>query len=352
MPTTFWARVDSNTANNSSLNLTGDDAVEITFVPSGTDGDVILEGGVADPDTEVQIAGVSYSFTFEFSATTPTLANQGAGKYPPELQGTEVIVITVFDYPTVGETTRLVFFPDANPTQALVDSIGNGANAPQNIDTTGPGVICFGEGTLLATPDGPRAVEALKVGDLVETVDAGPMPIIWASCTHLTWPGASENSRPILISAGALGDGMPDRDLVVSPQHKVLLCLPSGEEGMSKTEYLAPAKGLTGLPGIRLMRGKRRTTYYHIMLERHAILFSEQLRTESFFPGPTALRMLRAEQQLRLFASLSARDGVHGYGPQARPSLTYRQTVELASRLRRGIVPERRVSAQVSSIRP
>lgn len=86
MPVTFWARTDSGTANNLALNLTGDSAVEITFVPSGTDGDVVFDydGRAIDPDTQVVIDGTSYDFVFELSAILPTLNGGGANQIPDQ----------------------------------------------------------------------------------------------------------------------------------------------------------------------------------------------------------------------------------------------------------------------------
>ena len=164
MPTTYWARTDSNSANNPALNLLGDPAVEITFVPFGTNGDILLEanGGGFDPDTQVVIGGTAYSFTYELTATLPTLRRDGSRQVPEQFQGSEVIVITVQDYPTAGETTRLTFLPNETATQAEMDAFGNGAISLQNITTSGPGVICFAEGTRLLTPNGKRPVEALR----------------------------------------------------------------------------------------------------------------------------------------------------------------------------------------------
>ena len=328
MPVTFWTRTDSNTANNPNLNFTGAPSVQITFVPSGTGGDVILEGGgVADPDTLVEIDGATYSFTFEFSATTPTASNQGGNQYPADLQDQQIIVITVFDYPAPGDTTRLAFLPEADATQAQMDSIGTGANRPQGIDEIGPGVICFAAGTHLHTPDGERAVENLKLGDLVTTLDDGPLPIIWIASTTYTWPGTDEAALPVRIARSALEPGRPTRDLIVSPQHRVLLQRDFGDPGI-----LAPAKGLTGLPGIRVMRGKRQVRYYHILLQRHAIVLPEGLPSESFYPGPMALRMLSPENWLSLQAALGP--SRVDYGPLARRTLKVSETRALAHDLR------------------
>lgn len=338
MPSTFWARTDSSSANNPSLNLTGDPAIEIGFTPSGANGDILLEynGGAPDPDTQIVIDGQSYDFVFEFSGTLPTQKNQGAQQVPDQFEGDPVFVVTVQDYPSPGETTRLTFLPESNATQAEMDAFGNGAIDVQNIDTTTPGVVCFAAGTRLATPEGERPVEELKAGDLVTTLDAGPMPVIWISCTEYRWPGSDEDARPVLVAAGALGAGRPARDLVISPLHKVLLTRPDAGAEPGPSDVLVPAKGLTGLPGIRRMNGKRQIRYFHVMTERHAILISDGLPSESFYPGPMAMRILRPNQRRELFdrvPSLREQD-LESYGPPARPCLSYGETLRLAGHLK------------------
>ncbi len=329
MPDTFWARTDSNSAKNPALNLTGDPAMQITFVPSGPSGDIILDydGGGIDPDTQVSIGGSLYDFTFELSATLPTLNKDGAQQVPDQFEGDPIYVITIQDYPALGETTRLAFLPTSSATQSEMDAFGNGAVDLQNVDTTTPGTICFAAGTCLLTPDGDRPVEGLKVGDLVVTLDNGPQPIMWISNSDLSWPGSDEESLPILISAGAFGAGAPSRDLVVSPQHKILIAESDDGACDVPTKSLAPAKGLTSLPGIRKMRGKRKVTYHHVLLARHEILFAEGLACESFYPGPAAMRMLKRDQRdevLRLFPGVK-KDCVSGYGPPVRRCLTCRE---------------------------
>ncbi|SNS21813.1 Hint domain-containing protein [Tropicimonas sediminicola] len=322
MSTTYWARFDSNSANNPALNLTGDPSVEITFVPSGPDGDIILEGseGVPDPDTQVVIDGVSYDFSFAVQGTLPTTNNNGANQVPVEFRGADVIVITVYDYPTPGDTARLSFMPGEEATEADMENFGNGAIDIQNVDETGPGEICFAAGTLLMTPKGPVPVEDLAPGDLLVTRDGGALPIRWVSFSTLRWPGARDLDRPMQIRADTFGPGAPARDLVVSPQHRVLL----GGTAWDGREVLAPARGLAGLRGVREMKGCRRVTYYHVLLPRHAVILSEGLETESFLPGPMALRMLTPTQRaevLRLFPAL-LKDPKRGYGAMVRPCVT------------------------------
>lgn len=331
---TFNGRVDSLTANNPSMNLTGETAFTITFVPRDGTGDIILEydNGNVDPDTQVEIDGVNYDFTFELSATLPT-SGQGTNQIPNEFLGATVYIITIQDYPTVGEQTRFAFLPEEEATLAQMDAFGNGAVSLQNIDTTTPGTVCFAEGTRLRTPDGNRAVEHLKAGDRVLTQNGDALEIVWISNSKHRWPGECEDALPILISKGALGRDKPSRDLVVSPLHKVLIAGSDAELFCGQSEVLVPAKGLTALRGIRRMNGKRQITYYHVLLERHAVLLSEGLGSESFYPGPSAMRMLSISQRLAIHRALPGlRD--KGYGPAARNCLTPRETEDLAREIK------------------
>ncbi|MBT8417539.1 MAG: Hint domain-containing protein [Silicimonas sp.] len=331
MPKTYWARTDSNSANNPALNLTGDGAVEITFVPFGANGDILLEynGGGFDPDTQVEINGTAYNFTFQFSGTLPTTNNQGANQVPAQYRGSDVYLITVQDYPSAGTTTRVTFLPNELATEAEMNSFGNGAIRVQNLDTTTPGVICFASGTLLATPKGERPVDELRAGDLVVTADHGAQPILWAGKSDRHWPGCSPDDLPILIKADAIGGGLPVRDLVVSPQHK-LLVPPADRCGAG---VLAPVKGMTALAGVRRMNGKRQITYHHILFGQHEIVFAEGIACESFYPGQMAMRMLPPAQRREVLDLLPAlKDGAaEGYGPPARPALTVGQTADMAA---------------------
>ncbi|SIS79426.1 Hemolysin-type calcium-binding repeat-containing protein [Roseivivax lentus] len=172
---TFWARFDSNSANNPALNLRGDAAIEFTFVESGPTGDLALDtnGGLPDPDTQVSIDGVLYDFTFELSAQLPTLKRDGAGQVPDQYEGATTYIITVQDYPAPGDTTRLAFLPDENATQAEMDAFGNGAIDLQNVGTD-PVPDYVVEGT-----SGDDVIDATYGGDLegdrIDNNDGNPL---------------------------------------------------------------------------------------------------------------------------------------------------------------------------------
>lgn len=117
------------------------------------------------------------------------------------------------------ENGYFLIFPDGMPpaeTDLTVLGIVENDNSTPHLDL-GANVVCFVAGTLIETPTGPRAVETLRTDDLVLTRDAGAQPLRWSGATTVP---AFGDLAPIVISAGVLGN---DRDLVVSPQHALLL---------------------------------------------------------------------------------------------------------------------------------
>jgi hypothetical protein len=189
----------------------------------------------------------------------------------------------------------------------------------------------------LKTPYGETLVEDLTVGDLVLTADHGPVPVRWIGLSSFKWSKSFNKHKPILIAAGAMGAGLPRRDLLVSPQHKVLLRGRHVEEEFGVDEVLAPARGLTGLAGVRSMNGKRECVYVHILLDSHGLLDAFGVLSESFFPGPTAMKMLGAGQRrevLDLFPALGT-DPEGSYGSPARRCLSVREANDFCLRHRR-----------------
>jgi hypothetical protein len=195
---------------------------------------------------------------------------------------------------------------------ALVDF----ANNIKEFENTN--VVCFACGTRITTEDGDVAVEDLQVGTRVPTLDHGLQPILWIGRTDHDWGTSPAKQKPVLISKGSLGAGVPARDLIVSPQHRLLADTP-------EAEVLVPAKGLLGHGGIRQMKGRRKETYFHILFERHEVILAEGVPTESLFPGPEALRAIAPAERARLRHVLGAEGEDAGYAP-ARPFWKVRET--------------------------
>ncbi|MEI4231541.1 Hint domain-containing protein [Roseovarius sp. D22-M7] len=215
----------------------------------------------------------------------------------------------------IGETTD----SDGDSTSGTVnflDGDGNvtgsfGFSEIENI------VPCFTRGTRIATPSGECAVEDLRVGDRVITRDNGLQEIRWIGQRALT--GAelykAPHLRPVLIRAGALGRGLPLHDMLVSPQHRMLINSDRAALYFEDREVLASAKHLTDMAGVE-RADVSALTYVHFMFDQHEVVLSNGAWSESFQPGEQVLDgMGRAQRDeiFELFPDLRDRQGITAY---------------------------------------
>lgn len=157
-----------------------------------------------------------------------------------------------------------------------------------------PRAPCFVAGTRILTPQGPVAVEMLRPGDSVVTRDHGAAVLRWVGQRRLSAIDLARAPKlyPVRIAAGALGEGVPERDLWVSPQHRVLLRSAIAQRMFGAPEVLLPAIRLVGQPGIGVVSDVVQVTYVHLLFDRHEIVYSDGAATESLFLGPEALKAL------------------------------------------------------------
>lgn len=183
-------------------------------------------------------------------------------------------------------------------------------------------VICYLAGTLIATPDGEVPVETLRAGDLVLTRDHGPQPLVWTSISHIAPADldVAPNQRPLRVAAGALGGGLPRRDVDLSPQHRILVTGADGQEYLISARHMMMA----GAPGITLRPVQGDYQLVHIAFADHEIVLAEGAPMESFYTGKMAVRALSPAQRLSL--ALSFPDLATGGQPMtpARPFLRHR----------------------------
>lgn len=186
-------------------------------------------------------------------------------------------------------------------------------------------IPCFAMGALVETPNGPRPVESIRSGDLVLTRDCGPQVVRWAGQRSLSLAEvlATPALRPVELAPGALGPGLPDRALTVSPQHRLLIDGPQCELLFGETEDLVPALHLVGRAGVS--RPLAPVTYVHLLFDQHQIVQTHGIWSESFQPGERVLGAmpdLQRDELLQLFPEL---DTTGGY-PAARATLKAHET--------------------------
>ena len=246
--------------------LTGGDGADLLVGGDGSDtvigraGDVI-DGEESDGDTDV-------------------LDLSGAGNF------------RVRRDPLNPENGRVDFYTDAG--------VFLGSLTYTNIETV---IACFTPGTMIDTHSGPRAVETLAAGDRVLTRDHGYQTLRWVGRKTLEPADLRRNMalQPILIRRGALGPNSPQRDTMVSRQHRVLVQDGRCELLFGEPEVFVRALHLLDLPDV-LAAVLPTVTYLHLMFDRHEVIRADGIWSESFQPGPRSLGGLDDDQQAEVFA--------------------------------------------------
>jgi hypothetical protein len=153
--------------------------------------------------------------------------------------------------------------------------ISTGADDPafDNWNLNTGAAVCFMAGTRIATPAGESPIETLAVGDLVSLHGGGTAPVSWVGRQTVSLLFADPlRVLPVRITAGALGAGLPARDLLVSPDHALLV------DGM-----LVQAGALVN--GVSIMRERtapRQFVYYHVEVADHSLILAEGVPAETF----------------------------------------------------------------------
>ena len=200
-------------------------------------------------------------------------------------------------------------------TVEYLDADGNvtGTTTFTNIET----IVCFTPGTLIATPKGEVPVEQLRVGDKVITRDNGIQEIRWMGAKEMGWHDFAGNPhlRPVMVKAGSLGNGLPERDMMLSPNHRLLVANDRTALYFDEHEVLVAAKHLIGGQGVHQVESVG-TTYFHFMFDQHEVVLSNGAWTESFQPGDYTLKGLGNAQRnelFELFPELKAPAGIEAY---------------------------------------
>ena len=298
----------------------GDDTIR------GGDGDDLIEGrgdndlidGGAGADT--MLGGMGRD-TFLIGS-----AEEGAGDIADGGSGGDdfdtLDISGVGRFEIVGQTVDA----DGNSTSGTVNFLdaGGAITGSMKFREIEKIIPCFTPGAVIATPKGERLVENLQIGDRVITRDNGLQEIRWIGRRDLE--GAellqAPHLKPVLIRAGSLGRGLPEQDLLVSPNHRVLINNEKTALYFEDREVLAAAKHLTDLEGVDAV-DTASISYIHFMFDQHEVVLSNGAWTESFQPGAQTLDGMGIEQRdeiYGLFPELRELEGIDAY-QSARRSL-------------------------------
>ena len=248
----------------------------------------------------------------EFDASSLTSTDPGA----PVL-GDMALVAGVDILGTLESTNG----PLVIPTNENIDLDGDGVISPEeeadgafDSDLSVLTIICFARGTLIETPSGPRYIETLQEGDLVNTLDNGPQSLRWIGFRRCN---ASGKHAPIRFERGAIGN---IRDLYVSPNHRMLLAGAWAELLFGQNEVLVAAKHLVNDCSIRPVP-QTEIGYYHLLFDEHQIVLAEGCPAESLFPGRQSLDAVSDDSRAEILEIFPELDTVDCVGDLSRYAL-------------------------------
>lgn len=185
----------------------------------------------------------------------------------------------------VGPFTAYALTGDPNWTDTLADPIAD------TTPDTGAFTVCFAEGSLIATPDGERAVETLRIGDLVTTADGRTVPVKWLGKQTVHRLFAGERAIPVRVKAGALGGGLPHTDLLLTAEHALVL------DGLA----INAGALVNGSTIVWHDSVPDTATYYHVETEDHDVVLANGAPAETFVDYATRRRFNNYAEYVALY---------------------------------------------------
>jgi len=242
---------DVSLSNGAGIGIAAGAALDVVHGLSG--GTIGFSGGSAEltfndlAEVTAAVAGMVDHDAIDLIGVAPSLVSSGNGSISAGTLGR-------FSLAVAGGQPAL---------QIGADGFGG------TLITLGGDMPCFCAGTRLLTPNGYCPVERFCPGDPVVTLDGAVRAVRWIG--HRTLDLADEpRARPVFFAAGALGENVPMRPVLLSPLHAVFI-----------GGVLVPALHLVNGATITQAQ-KAAATYYHLELDRHDILLAEGMAAESY----------------------------------------------------------------------
>jgi hypothetical protein len=293
-----------------------------TVIGSGSNQRLMLAGqqishyaGARIQDTAT---GNEYIVTFARDSVDSALGGIVGGK-------TAVFVTPVLpDQPGINLASSFVF----------VEGVGIGIGRPNIAYQEPETATCFTKGTEIQTDAGSVKIEALRRGDKVLTRDNGFQSIRWIGFTKFGACRLAQrpNLAPILMAAGSLAPNIPCRNLMVSPQHRILVGSKITQRMFDCSEVLVAAKHLVSLPGVRQVVPPDGVSYFHMLFDDHQVVLSNGAWSESLYTGPHAMAALDSAAQVEILALFPHLADPKFYTKPARRLLSGREGRRMAER--------------------
>lgn len=301
---------------------------------NGGDGADMVFGGVGNDTINVNQVGHGYGDVVNGGSGSAVFnfdMESGKGKNPPPPQNFKKTISDDNDTLNLMGTTsstigfRVIYDAGSGNEDGTIEWFIKGSGEIQGslsfVDIENLVVPCLVRGTLVKVLGGYVPVEDIKSDDLVWTVDKGFQPVRWAGSRKCEGVG---KFAPIRIAAGTFDN---ERDLWVSPQHRILVNSPEIKLICGEDEVLVPAKFLVN--GTTVTEEELpQVEYYHLLFDDHEVVDAEGAMVESFYPGQMGIGAFEdgaREELLELFPELFDEDGTATFGDMARPVLSKRE---------------------------
>ena len=133
----------------------------------------------------------------------------------------------------------------------------------------------FTRGTHITLASGAqKPIEDLCIGDRVLTRDDGAQCVRWIGTSTVRAVG---DFAPIRIRAGTLNN---DRDLIVSPDHRLFIYQRKDRLGAGRSELLVKARHLVNGDSVTVQDGGF-VDYFELLFDTHQIIYAEGIAAES-----------------------------------------------------------------------
>lgn len=257
--------------------------------------------------TTISVTNTTSNHAVTSDGTTTTINTDGNDSGGVEGSGAADTVTVTIPGPVYG----FVIVYDNGESVSYSGVVGIGP-----ISFFDPTVHCFVRGTMIETDRGEIAIENLLVDDMVRTADNGFQPLRWIGSISVRAKGSK---APILFRKGAIGNR---RDLLLSPSHRVVLQGWQSEVLFGNAELLAAAQSLVNDQTIIRQETDEYVEYFHILFDKHEIVFSEGAATESFHPSVAGTGAMAQETRAEIFSLFPELEhNINSYGPSARGTL-------------------------------
>ena len=252
------------------------------------------------------VGPVNTELTFDYGLRTAAAGDAGSDGFRVEVLDSGGAAIASFDYLPVNlfmdtAPPLAVNFPAAGTYTLRITELGDDDSLGALIDNISL-LVCFEGNSLIKTNAGFCKASDIQIGQMVWTQDNGYQPVKWVGSRLVSKQEqiADKSLRAVQFNKGSLGCDMPNQDILVSQNHRMVLSNWLVQSHMGMDQALAPAKHFVNEDGVTLAPCED-VEYVHFMFENHEIVEANGCLSESFFPGDQAMKGINKDAQDELY---------------------------------------------------